>query len=87
MNRYEKEVLQTHALFKQIQEEQAELIKPYYDAYHKAKERLLRLGKCSHKDTVEYKWESDSGYGVQRKMTGERCILCDKEFPYRTLRK
>ena len=38
--------------------------------------RLLEI--CDHADTEEYKWEHDNGYGVQRMLTGKRCIYCLK---------
>ncbi len=38
--------------------------------------RSQLIGICSHSDTSEYKWEWDSGYGVQHSMIGKRCNDC-----------
>jgi hypothetical protein len=32
--------------------------------------------QCLHKNTQEYRWEWDDGYGKQKWMTGLKCIEC-----------
>lgn len=51
-----------------------------------ARTRLLSAG-CSHPTVEPYKWEWDNGYGVQKNITGERCVLCDTHSAYGPFRK
>lgn len=40
---------------------------------------------CQHKRTVEFKYESDDGYGHWYRGVGHRCLLCGKQNKYPTM--
>jgi hypothetical protein len=35
-----------------------------------------KLKNCSHRYVVAWEWEHDNGYGVQKRIKGERCSCC-----------
>ena len=44
---------------------------------HDIENILVRLRPiCDHSKTEPYTWEHDTGYGVQRDITGKRCSYC-----------
>ncbi len=59
-----------------------EKVKKRLDQYVlKAEARLQFLRhelkmNCDHKDTSDYSWEWDSGYGNQKQIAGLRCNYC-----------
>lgn len=66
MNRYEKLVaVRRRALYKAMKD------------LEEARSRLR--GNCTHPEAYRttYHWEHDTGFGIQRKMKGLKCLLCD----------
>ena len=40
--------------------------------------RTQIIKHCRHAQTTEFTWEHDTGYGVQTKHVGLRCVFCLK---------
>lgn len=50
----------------------------YRSKIFELRSKLKAVG-CSHSLVEDFQWEHDDGYGRQKMITGDRCVLCKAE--------